>query len=303
MGFSITCAALPNFEGEESYSSDFRQAEKKLSDAMNQLEQGNIDKAYSDAKESHETSGQILKKIGINLGKQAKEMKKEIESLGPDTSLKDLLPKLNKIINYANALETGQQKVSLRKLIEHGGTIKKVQEGKERRVTEEIASDISFGKGKYKIDDLSEYGKQKLEKVVADIIAEKNDYIKQFPGYKDAKMIIKINTYGYTDELPFTEGTSLVKELEESGIIPVPKTSPGERRKALNQNLSQFRAETIGKYIEQRISEFDDHSLDIEIKTEFIGRGETVPDGIIPTYQPDDPQRRMCKIDSYCIFE
>ncbi len=291
--------SVKNMGAQAAYPDDFGYAERKLADATDQLQKDKRDQSYTYAAESMEASKRILKKIttGQIRGK-AIELKQEIEKKGSESSLRDLLPKLNEILKYVEEVETGQQQISLSSFFDNKDKLNRTEETIKKNMVQKIASDVSFKKGKYKLPDLSDEGKRILEKLVEDIIAAKDDYLKKFSG---SKMIIKIKTCAYTDETPFAEGTKLVRELED-GAENIPRKQP-ERRQFLNQRLSEFRAETIAKYIAERISQHEDKGFPLEVKTEFIGKGETAPEGIEPPFPTDDPRRRVCNIDSHCSFD
>jgi hypothetical protein len=297
---------IKEFEESELYPEELKEAEDSLNNALAELKKGkkaNRDQAYLYAKESLDVSEQIRIKIitGV-VGEKIKEHERKILEKGEDTSLKDLLPRLYAIKQKIKDLETKQQKkLSWGEFRGIKGESENIGGIIERHVEESIESDVSFGEGEYKIEDISEEGKQRLEEVVRKFIAAKDAHTKKFPNYKDAKTTIRIDVYGYTDELPFIEGTRLVRELEQGPEI-VPQTSPEDRRKALNQNLSQFRAESIGNYLTQRLSE----TLGVEPEVRPFGRGENIATDengkhkIPPPYPIKDPRRRICKIDGYC---
>lgn len=291
---------LKSLEIKKSYPDDFNKAEKKLNEAEGKLKKGQRDKAYTDAVECLDSFKEILKNFIVGpFRKEAQGLKGEIEKKGKDSSLRDLLPKLDAILKYADEVETGQRRVSLSEVIQKKKETDGITDNVKTNVGKKLASDVSFGIGKYKMAHLSNEGKGILEKFIRDVIAAKDAYAEKVPGYQ---VTIKIKTSGYTDELPFAEGTNLVRELE-NGMKPVPRTPPESRRKALNENLSKFRAETIAMYIEQRIRELDNNSSGIKITPETIGKGEEMPEGLESPFPADDPRRRICIIDTHSTIE
>jgi len=296
------------FNGAEKYKDvypdEFRQTEENLNKARIQAEKCNRDEAFSNAADSVELSDQILKKAAGDTRKQAEKQKEEVKEIVknfPDTSLQDLLSELDEIIEYAKEIENKRQNLSLDDIgkIQNGRGKTEIAKGTLESLRQEtIASDVSFSIGKYKIADMSDKGKQNLKRTVKGIIDAKNAYLKGITN-KKGSLTVRIETLGYTDELPFAEGTKLVKELER-GTTRVSRTHSEKRRKALNMNLSYFRAETIGNYI-KHLLETEDNNLTVQ--TQPIGYGEErMPPNVDEPYPTDDSRRRVCIINSYCLF-
>lgn len=283
-------------EPNKLYPDDFNQAEKKYGDALENSKKGKRDQAYADALQSIEASNQMLKKIAVGpLRQKAIEVKSEIESKGPDSSLRDLLPKLNKILEYTKQIEDGQQQFMLGSLINTRDGLDGIRTAVKNRKELKIGSDISFKIGKYKVADLSGEAKKILEKLVEDIVSARNNYTKQY-----SKMIVNIKAMAYTDETPFSDGSKLLKELAES--VNCPRSQP-ERRKCFNNRLSELRAETIANYMEQRVLGYKSKEINIQIQKKFVGKGENIPPDAAPPYPTDDQRRRICNVESYCSFE
>ena len=268
-----------------AYPPEFRQAEEKLGDARTRLKEGDRKQADSDAEQAIELSQKALKKIIHGpLKEEAAGLKKEIEKKGEDTSLKALLLRLDKIMDYANAVETG-----LKVMFEDGVSICQqyiqVKETVRKNIVRRVeASEVSFGVGKYKISDLK--GKRSLDKIVGDVITAKTEFLRQFQG----SAMISIKTTGYTDTQPFNEDVGAL--VEKCGRAFSQKESG---RQALNQCLSRLRAETIGQYISDEILKRDSA---LRIKKEAVGRGEEMPPGLTtPSSSNNDPGRRICIVD------
>lgn len=279
-------------EYKQSYPDEFRRAGEKLNEAMLQMKKCNKDEAFSNAEESIELSDQILKKSAEGNVKEAeKQAEKFVEIVKhfPESPVKDLIPKYNKMIEHLKAMTRKIERLSLSD-IRQLGTYKEDLDEHDKIGFEVIDSDISFNPGKYKINELSRAGREKLENEVKKILRwDSSD--------KKKKMIVRIKTKGYTDAVPF-QTPDLIRELE-NGPTTVPRNPGDNRRKALNMNLSYFRAETIATYIKQRL-EAKDNSITVRI--EFVGYGETLPPGIASPYPPDNPRRRICIIYSYPDF-
>lgn len=263
-----------------AYPSEFNQAEETLSNARFHLKEGNRRQADSDAEKAVELSQKALSRlIGGTIKQEAAGLKDEIRKKGEDTSLKILLLKLDKIMDYANAVETGM-KIMFDEGINMCQQYAQVKETVRKNIVRRVeASDVSFGVGKYKITDLK--GKQALNRIVGDVMTVKNDFVRQFPG----KIMISVKTTGYTDTQPFNE---------EVGSLQEKCGSKKDSRQALNQCLSRLRAETIGQYISDEILK---HDAEIGIKKEAVGKGEEMPPGVMPSSSNNDPRRRICFVD------
>jgi outer membrane protein OmpA-like peptidoglycan-associated protein len=292
-------------KAKELYPDDFREAEEKLNQAKLLNEawfRGK--KAYSYALESMEVSKRIMKKILIGQVRPDVEKTKEaIETTGRDTSLKDLIPKLNEILKYIDAVAKNEKGV----IAPIFATMKEQSDDAKKRrdctVDGILEDDVSFNQGRYKIEDIPEQGKQLLDNFVKESISARNtcfQRLKEVPDSKilDSKVVITISTFGYTDAQSFLEDSMLIEKLEEKGKCP--QQFKWERQQCLNQRLSELRATAIGEYLIQKISESDPNI--VVKKGNFIGRGEEIPEGV-ENPLVDDPRRRICIIESVAIIE
>ncbi|MBD3308565.1 hypothetical protein GF339_19255 [candidate division KSB3 bacterium] len=237
----------------------------------------------------HYYSGDILPGAS-----QAKATIQTILEHDPDDPIRDFLPVLDQMEATAAQTDQGQRAVTIDQIRDDIRQFNQIQSILETRgdMNVTLETDISFAKGEYR---LSEAGKAFLQTFVETIIASHNERLRQYPGHT---MIIKIKVVGYTDELGFREGTDLVKTLLKQGPAPVPDHEP-ERRRVLNQRLSELRATTIGSYLETLLQQTSQTEVAPAIDAEMIGRGETIPPEISPPYPVSDPRRRICNVYTY----
>jgi len=295
--------ALEHFEEakslgiEEAYSEDFAEAEERLDRARELLESNRRDDAYLAAKESLDISIRIIRKFYLDtvseLARKAREELERKASGDAENPLTGYVPKLEKVLEDAEAVRSDLKIVSLNKVIDDLKEVLQITHSIETSKAKTLESDVSFNKGEY---ELSEDGKEILQKLVERITAEADTYIRDHPG---KTLITKIKVVGYTDQLDFARGTDLVRELKEGSENEFPSTK-SEQRQFLNQRLSDLRARTIVKYIEEfvSISEKKEES-DFQIDTEAVGRGEKMPANLAPPYPTTDFRRRICKIYTY----
>ena len=283
---------------KEEYYDDYLLAEQELAAAENNLEKKKIPQAYSSAVKSIETSKRILKQFYLNtvttLVEKAKSEIEETTEKDPDNPLKDFLPELDAMLDYAEEIQENPAQVDLVRIVDYLGQATQITENVKANTTLTLDSDISFEKGQY---ELSEKGKKALQELIQKVIITKENYLRQFP---DKTVTIKVTSIGYTDEVGFREGTTLVKTLIEGFDQLVPQDN-NERRKFLNQRLSTFRAETIGEYFRQRILESEETNSQVYIEQDIVGKGEEIPTDVSPPYPRSDPRRRICKVYSYVI--
>jgi len=203
--------------------------------------------------------------------KEAENLKIEIQKEKFDHSLKDLLLRLDKIIDKAKELEIKLE-------------LDDIRERMEEKIAIKIESDISFCSGCYK---LSDKGKESLNEIIKQVLEKKDSYTKMFP---DSKVFVSINTSCYADAQPFMD-TRLIKEVGKD-ITGIPQREP-ERSLFLNQCLSELRAKAIGEYIEQTLLK---QAPNLQTNMEFIGKGEEIPPWVTPPYLSNDFRRRTCVI-------
>jgi len=258
-------------------------------------------KVKDSAIESLNASKQILKEFYQTtitpLAKNAKKQIEEITAKDPDNPLQEFVPKIDELLEYSDKLELGVEIIALNKVLDDLEKVTVITHNLNPNLSTILDSDISFDTGKY---ELSDNGKEMLTKFFRKIIKEQQEYLSQFTG---RSVSMKITVVGYTDQQGFQKGSKLAKLLIEGMEADLPENAL-EQRKFLNQRLSQFRANTIGEYIQQVISENDSN---INVQLNIIGLGEELPRGVTPPYPASDsvsdPSRRICKVYSSVIVE
>lgn len=286
--------ALQHLQADKTYSQEFREAHDEFIHAENALQEELYEQARQSAQKSLKTSQKVLEQFYqdtiVPSAQEAKTKIRTITAEDSDNPLEEFLPTLDNILDYSDEVTTGQQNIDARQVVKDFEKIAQVEQSANALVRQTLESDVSFAPGEY---DLSEKGKRVLETFAEAIITNKEKYNELYP---DKEIFIKIKVVGYSDQVDFNEGTTLLKRLMEGFEDRVPQTQP-ERRKFFNQRLSEFRARTISQYIVQYITQ---EVTGVHIKQESIGLGEELPPGVSPSYSPTvsvfDPQRRMCRI-------
>lgn len=293
---------VESLEVKDKFPNDYDEAHGKLVEAEKYLESSSDQKkAYSPAKQSLNASQRILKQFySSTITPLARAAKNEIEKItqeDPDNPLKEFIPKLNDLLDYSAQLESGQQLIALNRVIEDLNEVINIKHNADMNSNAVLPSDVSFDSGKY---DLSENGENLLKKFFEGVIAEQRAYLSQYTG---KTVTMKVTVLGYTDQQGFRKGTELVKTLLQGIENQLPQ-EPTEQRKFLNQRLSWRRANTIGEYIQQIITQADTR---IYVEQDIVGRGEELPPGNSTMYSSSDssadPQRRICKIYSSIIVK
>ncbi len=303
--------ALEHFETvkslrvEEKHPYEFEKAKENLIQAKHYLEKKKLEKALSAADAGLAASKNILKRYYLDevarkaedLSRIIKEKVREDFEYIPLEVKEDediLLEEINEILDFAEDLEKGEQMTSLEKVIESIDVCLNIQDSTQSYRSEKLESDVSFEIGEYR---LSDRGIQILEEAfLRRIISDKNRYKRQSP---DRMLTIKIKVVGYTDATAIAEEDPLLRELIKGVEDEVPQTQP-ERRQFLNRRFSEFRAKTVGDYIMKFILKSEGgKNSNIKVELEIIGRGEDIPQGVIPSDSTNDLQRRICKIYSH----
>ena len=288
--------AVESVEGNNSYPEDYREAIKEVTSAEEYLKKKKVSEAHTAAVNSLNISKQILESIYTNqIAPLAEKMRLEIEKItneDPDDPLKDFLPQLDMMLDKAERLQQEQEEIALNKVVDYLGQVTQIIENTRELIHETLETDISFGLGQY---ELSPVGKRILLEFVKRILTNKEAILSLYPN---RQVTIKIKVVGYNDETGFREGTVLTKMLTEGveGMIP---QNDIERRKFLNQRLSEFRARTIGEYLKEVI--FQSEPQNSQVQLDIIGRGEEIPPGVESPYPKSDSRRRICKVYSYVI--
>lgn len=284
--------AVEELDAMPQYEPQYLEAHENLQQAWTYFDQTRLTEAYLSALKSLKASRQILKDYFLKKAKQAEETKAEIEIIqqkDPDTPLKDLLPQLDEILKYADLVREEKIEPSPDIVIEFSKRTDQIDTIKRTIAQATLESDFSFDPGQYELNDK---GKEKLQQFAAKILRQKNEHLVLYP---DKTVVVRIKTVGFTDEVPFREGTSLVKKLIE-GFESVVPDSGIDRRRFLNQRLSSLRARTITDYFNRQIND-----PRIVIEQDIVGKGEELPPDVPPPHPISDPRRRICKIYSYVI--
>lgn len=285
-------------ESSDQYAMDVQQAEIEASTAESKLKSKRLDEAYVSAMQSLSASQRIFRQFYLErVAKLAEQSKKAIEdemTKDSNTPLKNILPELNRILDIADQLQTGQSEVSSDAMLEDFEVSTQAGAIIAGMTKEIIESDMSFEKGQY---TLSGKGSANLQPLVEKIIAQTKKWEQDFPG---KQLTINITVVGYTDEQPFKPGTNLVKSLIEGVKDSVPKGA-AQQRKFLNQRLSLFRAQNIFDNVKELLLNSGELPIDVEIIDDIVGQGEEIMKDVSAPYPQDDPRRRMCKVYSYVI--
>ena len=279
----------------EKYAHNFQEAESELVHAEIYLQDHLYEKASLAAQKSLEASQWILRQFyKETIALSAQKAKAKIAAISdedPGNPLQDFLPEINNILDYSEGIGNGQQEVDITKVLQDFDKITKIEHTTQKTMKQTLESDASFGPGEYEISDK---GKEALDAYCEAIIAGKREFDKLYP---DRTILIKIKVLGYTDQVDFREGTSLLKQLIEGVEDEVPRTQPAQRQ-FLNRRLSELRAEMLSDYIVKYIGRRD---LGGRIEQEAIGLGEEFPPDISSPYPQQDSRRRICKIYTYVL--
>lgn len=217
-------------------------------------------------------------------------------SANPHSASKESLEVLDSILVYADSVKADPSRFSNDKLDEYVQKIQIIQENLGRFSDLTLQADVSFPLGKYRVQDLSDYAKQENDNLVAKIVASVAELEAKHPGQR-FRVTLKIA--GYTDETPFTPGTSLEKAIIQELGGPV-RGSKAEKRAAYNRVLSRFRAESLGAYLEDSLRKDIGGAKLKEIQVQVFGEGEKPPEeNAKPPYQPTDPRRRVSIVSPF----
>lgn len=283
---------------EGRYDIVVQQAQTEALNAETKLNLRKLNEAYESAMVSLQASDQVFRQFYLDriakLAEQSKEASQvEIEK-DTDTPLKDMLPELDRIIEYAGQLEDGQVDISADALHTDLALTAQTDTIIETIAKGKLESDFSFEPGKF---ELSEQGSIYLQALAEKMIVRIQELQRDYP---DKTIVISIKVVSYTDEQPFRQGTKLVAALTEGFENNVPTGAIAQRR-FLNQRLSQFRAQIVADDFRQFLMNSNILSSNVMIDETVVGMGEEIPQGISAPYPQNDPRRRICKIYSYAI--
>ncbi len=275
------------------------QAGTLLDQARNHLEAGRRSQAVEAAEESLAISQGILKAFYLdNIARMARTLRDELTTRtteDPEHPLKAELPRVEGIIDRADRIAGDPQVVSLRQVLDDLEGILQISYAIQTTLTETLESDISFAKGRYR---LSKQGEKSIDRLIQTARRDRAGFQERFPN---GSIVTHVKVVGYTDSLNFGRGTRLERELTEGVGDQLPPADP-ERRKFLNHRLSSFRAQTIADFIRERLTAGDDGSR-MAVKTETVGRGETIPANVPAPYPVMDARRRICRIYVHTTIE
>lgn len=287
---------VKSLEIKDIYSQEYAAAESSLTKAEDLLNKGSRDQAVETAGQSLGISRKILRNFYVEtIGALARKARKELEQKtegDSDNPLTGYVPKLDRVVSQAQKAEKDEQLVSLNTILDDLKEILQITYSIQTSSAKTLESDISFDKGKH---ELSDEGKQSLKTFLEKIVSDKEACLGKFP---DKKVITKVKTVGYTDEVNFTEGTERVRNLMKGVEDKVPQIQPA-RRQFLNQRLSEFRARSVAGYIESFISKGSNENSRFQVETEIVGHGEKIPAHVPAPYPVQDPRRRICKVYTY----
>ncbi len=283
----------------DKYAEIFDDAKKELDRAQTLFKQKRIQKARKAADKSMTASQKILKRYYLDeiepqVGELIQEIGDKVKA-DADNPLNQYVPELEEMAAYGEKLASDQEAALLEKFLEKHRRLQSIQRSKDSLISKKIDADVSFKPGQY---TLSEKGKRILEKdVIEKMITEKNHYRQKPP---QSKITITLEIKGYTDRIGFKEGSPLFKKLTEAVEKQLPpENAPLERRKFLNQRLSEFRAQSIKNYLMRQLSENYKDDANFAVEPKSRGMGETLPADVKPLETASDPQRRICKIYFY----
>lgn len=152
-----------------------------------------------------------------------------------------------------------------------------------RKIVSEFQSTDFFPTGDYNITG------NEIAQVRNKLLPATNEVADFAVKYSQSKISLTITISGYADEQPIATGSNLYNKLSEA----LGQTNP--TRQALNQQLSQFRADAIGEVVQKMMEEKKVEIPDLaEIRLEVlkIGRGEEVPPRVTDPKR-NDPRRRI----------
>ncbi|MBD3304917.1 OmpA family protein [candidate division KSB3 bacterium] len=287
-------AILERLQLHERYPDDVQEARRELHQAETLFQQNALNEAYAAAQKSLTVSQQLSRQFYQQvIAQSAQNTKIEIEKMAeqdPDNPLEEAVSELNDILAYSDEIDQTQAQIDLERVVADLERIKQIERNVQTNASKILEADVSFESGRY---ELSQPAKDLLNQWSEDIIANVQRFQEHFP---EKQVVLKLTVIGYTDQVDFVKGSKLVEVLMESADQDIPTTQP-ERRRFLNQQLSEFRARTISHYLVQQIEPGTPDSLQIE--QEIIGRGETIPPELEAPYELSDPRRRICKIYTY----
>jgi hypothetical protein len=221
------------------------------------------------------------------------EIDQEME-IDPQGPAPDLKPFIEKQLDYFQRMETGEIPFNAQEIVDRLYKVKEARENLKKGVVEELSSDVSFALGRYDIGSLLKGGKKALNDFIQNqIIPFLRERRNAYPG---ERLYVLIKTRGYADSVAPSEG--LARSLAK-GMDYLPPNRK-ERRKALNEELSRRRAQTIADYLIDQLGLAIQSSGIRNVRTQIAdvkGLGEQLPrEEAYPPYRDEDARRRNCYI-------
>lgn len=285
---------IVHMELPEMYADDFKIAQNAFDQAAEHFTNGRNSAAYKAAEESVKASERILNDFYLNhIAQLARDLRDELRREtrdDPENPLKAHIPTVEGVMEKAEAAQSGAP-VSLNAIMEDLEAIMRITYSIRTTMNRVLESDVSFKKGQYQ---LSEKGVEAIDGILGAVVQDKTAYLKNFPT---KTITTHVKVVGYTDSLNFARGTPLMEALTLGAEDQVPKQDP-ERRRFLNQRLSEFRASNIADHIASILNNGTKTDR-FKVETEFVGKGEQAPPGVQPPYPVMDERRRVCKIYIY----
>jgi hypothetical protein len=280
---------------EEIYARDFQEAHNELIQAEKYLQEKRHDQAYLSALNSLAASQRIFRQLYQDrIAEPEQPTKEEVRAIlydDPNSPLREFLPILNEILDYADRIEG----IDFTKVLEDLDKVAQIG-ADARAMSKMLVTEISFAPGEYSI---SNDGSRILRKLSEAIITDKHMLDRFYP---DKTFVIKVKIVGYADQLDFREESGLLSKLMENVSDPIP-TNQIERRQFLNWRLSELRARITSESLGQTIIQMDQEISERQIERETIGFGEEIPPDVPAPYPRSDSRRRICKIYGYLSLQ
>lgn len=282
-------------QAREQYALDFQEAENAILAAERYVQDQQYDLAYISALDSIAATQRIFRQVyKDNALATTQEKQNEVRSIflnDPKNPLREFLPVLNEILDYAEKLESGQKVIDFSSVLTDLERI--AQLGTDAsQMSKLLVAEVTFPPGNH---DISEEGKRVLKKFTDALLA---DHLAYQSVYPEKVFLMKTKLVGYADQLDFRDETNLIQLLPADVVKQIP-AHPTERRQFLNQWLSEFRAKTISQSVLATLLQTSPTLLKDRISQENMGLGEEIPPEVYPPYPVQDSRRRICKIYGY----
>lgn len=287
---------IEQLQVQDKYALDFREAEKELITAEKYLQENRHDQAYIAALNSLAATQRVFRLLYQERASQ--EARQEIRTImldDPNNPLRDFLPLLNELLDYAERIESGRKTIDFTKVFDDLENVARIGD-EARSMSKMMVTEVNFAPGSY---DISDTEKHILKNFSQALISDKQKFEKLF---FDTTFMVKTKIVGYADQLDFREETNLLALLPDDIIAQIPQ-HPAERRQFLNLWLSEFRAKTISLDLKQRFLQMAPEMSPSQINQETMGLGEEIPPEVLPPYPIQDPRRRVCKIYGYVTIK